>query len=155
MKNIFSITSADNWYDQKPSSEASFTVTSMFKLLRSTDTAKSPQSSHVAVLSPKGLSCNWFTATPNPQESVFKPFIFTSGARISPLTQVPEGGDLPLLHKLHSQRKWEIVGSLLQSLEVTCVEEMDRYLNEHSGVENQELFDLMKDCVEAEVKFYR
>lgn len=35
------------------------------------------------------LSCHWFTGTPNPQISVFKPFIFTNNVRISPHIQSP------------------------------------------------------------------
>lgn len=127
----------------------------MFDLLRSTDQCKSAGSSIVSVLSRNGICCHWFTATPNPTESVFKPFIFTFATRISQLTKKPEEEEVTLLHKLHSQRNWEAVGRLLKSLEATCVEEVNKFLNEHPGTPNQELDDLLKDCVEAEVKFYR
>lgn len=124
----------------------------MFEVLR---TSSDAQNSHVSVLSSNGICVHWFTATPNPKESVFKPFIFTFGARISPLTKVPEGDTITLLQKLHSQRKWDSVGELLKTLEKEAVEEVNRFLTEHPGTPNQELDDLMKDCVEAEVKFYR
>lgn len=139
----------------EPVSEETFSLTCMFDVLRNTDSSKSPGSSHVSMLSPTGICCHWFTATPNPKESVFKPFLFTFNTRISSLTKIHEGEELTVLHKLHSQRNWENVGSLLKSLESTCVEEVKKYLNEHPGTPNQELDDLMKDCVEAEVKFYR
>jgi secernin len=52
----------------------------------------------VSVLSAAGSGkphCHWFTATPNPQESVFKPFIFTPDARISQHTYSPVFDDDP------------------------------------------------------------
>lgn len=49
-----------------------------------------------------------------------------------------------MLHKLHDQLNWENVGELLNSLEARCVDEVKSFLDE-----------LMKDCVEAEVKLYR
>jgi secernin len=52
----------------------------------------------VSVLSAAGSGkphCHWFTATPNPQASVFKPFIFTPAARISQHTCSPVFDDDP------------------------------------------------------------
>lgn len=144
-----------SWPGSEPAGEGSFTLIQMFETLRAAGVEQKSLSSHVSVLSSSGLSCHWFTATPNPVESVFKPFIFTSGAKISPLTKVPQGEKQTLLHKLHNNRKWENVGDLLKSLESTCVDEVDRFISEHSGETIQELDELMKDCVEAEVKFYR
>lgn len=152
---VFGSNSTRSWPTGEPTGEGSFTVTNMFETLRIAGTETPSLSSHVSVLSTSGLSCHWFTATPNPVESVFKPFIFTSGAKISPLTRIPDSDSQTLLHKLHSHRKWEIVGELLKSLESTCVDEVNRFISEHSDQPNQELDELMKDCVEAEVKFYR
>jgi secernin len=132
-----------------------FSVSSMFQILRSLEDGQKPLSSHVSTLSKKGVSCHWFTATPNPCESVFKPFIFTANAKLSPLTKVPAGESTTLLHKLHGNRKWDKVGELLKSMEATCVDEVSCFLSENPGTPNQELDELMKDCVEAEVKFYR
>uniref|UniRef100_A0A2M3ZJD3 Putative dipeptidase amino acid transport and metabolism n=1 Tax=Anopheles braziliensis TaxID=58242 RepID=A0A2M3ZJD3_9DIPT len=147
-----------SWPAHEPGAEGVFGLKQMFECLR----AAAPSapavtgSSQVSVLTGAGeLPCHWFTATPQVEESVFKPFIFTAGAKISPLTRVPEGEAQTLLHRLHSNRKWEAVGSLLSSLEATCVDEVNRFLSEHSGEPSQELDELMKDCVEAEVKFYR
>lgn len=144
------------WPGTEPSADAKVSVINMFKILRSVESDKSPQSSHVSQLSSNGVSCHWFTATPNPNESVFKPFVFTPNARISPLTAVqPSDGTTTLLHKLYQQRNWDAVGSLLRSLEDTCVEEMTRTLSEMRAIGNSEFDELLKDCVEAEVKFYR
>ena len=41
--------------------------------------------SQVSVLTPDGCnspSCHWFTATPNPKVSIFKPFVFSQDATI-------------------------------------------------------------------------
>lgn len=141
------------WSGAEPPVDGTFKLTDMFEILRTTGT-ESAQSSHVSTLIASGISCHWFTATPNPRESVFKPFVFAPNARISPLTKLPDGESTTLLHKLHNQRNWENVGELLKSLESTCVEEVKGFLAEHP-TPNQELDDLMKDCVEAEVKFYR
>lgn len=108
----------------------------------------------VSTLSPNGISCHWFTGTPNPNESVFKPFIFTPNVRISNITKYVDGEDTTTLIKFHSKRKWDMVGDLLKSLERSCVDEVESFLSEHNEP-NHELDELMKDCVEAEVKFYR
>jgi len=52
----------------------------------------------VSVLSAAGSGkphCHWFTSTPNPQTSVFKPFIFTPAVRISHHTYSPTFDDDP------------------------------------------------------------
>lgn len=109
----------------------------------------------LAVLDVKELSCFWFTATPNIKQSVFKPFFFCAeNTKISPLTLVPEGESITLLHKLHSQRKWDAVGNLLIGLEKYCVDEVMTYSADHKNI-TEDVFELLKDCVEAEVKFYR
>lgn len=151
----FGSDSSRAWPGSEPSGEGSFGLVQMFETLRAAGAEQNSLSSHVSVLSDSGLSCHWFTATPNPVESVYKPFIFTPGVKISPLTKIPSGESQTLLHKLHSNRKWENVGDLLTSLERTCVDEVNRFISEHSSEPNQELDELMKDCVEAEVKFYR
>ncbi|XP_049287879.1 secernin-2 [Anopheles funestus] len=145
-----------SWPANEPGVEGAFGLKQMFECLRAVGTDPPTGSSQVSVLSGEGkLACHWFTATPQVGESVFKPFIFTAGAKISPLTRVPDGETHTLLHRLHSNRKWELVGSLLSSLEATCMDEVNRFLSEHSGEASHELDELMKDCVEAEVKFYR
>lgn len=146
---------ATTWPGTAPSADTKFSVIDMFKTLRTVESDKSPQTSHVSQLSTIGVSCHWFTATPNPNESVFKPFVFTPNARISTLTVVQADGTDTLLHKLYKQRKWEACGTLLRSLEDACVDEMTRTLSEMGMVGNGEFDELLKDCVEAEVKFYR
>jgi secernin len=130
-----------------------FSAQQMFEVLRASSVAseRDISSSFVSILS-SSVSVHWFTATPNPSESVFKPFIFTPNARISPLTNFRETEDETLLRQLHAKKNWEQVGELLKSLEKSCVNEIDGYLD---NVPIDELDELLKDCVEAEVKFYR
>nr|CAD7449050.1 unnamed protein product [Timema bartmani] len=82
------------------SKDNSFSVSSMFTVLRDQESGicRPPDDSfpttgsQVSVLSPFRSGkphCHWFTATPNPQLSVFKPFIFTPKVRISKHTQSP------------------------------------------------------------------
>lgn len=127
----------------------------MFENMRKYSENKVTGSCSLAVLDSKDLSCFWFTATPNLNQSVFKPFFFCSdNTKISPLTQIPDGESITLLHKLHSQRKWENIGSLLATLEKNCVDEVMNYSASHDKI-TEDVFELLKDCVEAEVKFYR
>lgn len=135
----------------------------MFAQLRATSTGLTG-ASQVAEISADGggstpVTCHWFTATPNPAESVFKPFVFTRNVRISPLTVLageddPDAARVTRLHKLHQQRNWDKVGPLLESLELSCVQEVHNFLSA-AETASQELDELLKDCVEAEVKFYR
>lgn len=140
------------WPGSEPS--APYTLENMFSVLREHSSAR-VKSSQVSVLSTDKLCCHWFTATNNPKESVFKPFVFTENVRISPLTiyAADKDQDETLLVKYHSGRDWAKAGDLLKSLEETCVQEVKEALA--SGPNPTELEELMKDCVEAEVKFYR
>ncbi|XP_073835957.1 secernin-2 [Musca autumnalis] len=142
------------WCGDKPPDDGTFSVTDMFETLRAAAKEESSRSASVFVLSKNGISSHWFTATPNTSESVFKPFVFAPKPKISPLTKAPpDGGNVTLLHKLHGQRKTSALEHL-KALEAACVEEVTAYLKEHPTV-TEELDELMKDCVEAEVKFYR
>jgi secernin len=131
-------------------------LSKLFECLRQTDDGEGVKTSQVSILPSSGLCNHWFTATPQPAESVFKPFVFTPNARISPLTKAANVGEQTVLTKLHAARNWAGVGDLLKSLESSCVDEVKTYLLDHSdAAPTQELDELMKDCVEAEVKFYR
>lgn len=143
--------SESQWPCEEPTS--GFSAQQMFEVLRCSAEKSSQDiaSSFVGVLK-ESISVHWFTGTENPRESVFKPFIFTSNVRISPLTTIKSDEDEPLLRKLHANRKWDQVGDLLKTLEKSCVDEVDGFAD---NVPTPELDELLKDCVEAEVKFYR
>lgn len=148
--SAFSMAVAEaTWPYDEPAS--GFSAQKMFEVLRASAEGKEEiAASFVSVLKASN-AVYWFTGTPNPRESVFKPFIFTNEAKISPLTALKED-DETLLRKLHANRKWDQVGELLKSLEKSCVDEIDGYVDD---APTAELNDLLKDCVEAEVKFYR
>lgn len=132
--------------------DESYSVTNMFDLLRLSATAECASSSTVFELRTKGISCHWFTATPNVKESVFKPFVFAPSPKISPLTVITDD-ERTLLCRLHAQRRLSAV-KRLKNLESECVCEIQTFLSKNPE-SNDELNELMKDCVEAEVKFYR
>ncbi|KAM8706723.1 hypothetical protein ACLKA7_010912 [Drosophila subpalustris] len=142
------------WSGPKPNGDATYTQQDMFETLRSAS-GDGSRAATVSVLSAKGssISCHWFTGTPNAAESVFKPFVFAPKPRISPLTQVQSDAEQTLLHSLHANRKPAALEHL-RSLERSCVDELNNYfsLQDHAS---DELDELLKDCVEAEVKFYR
>lgn len=142
-----------NWYGECASMEGSFTLTNMFKILRASSEEHPSRASTVFMMRDGGISSYWFTATPNAMESVFKPFVFSPQPKISPLTKVPSNCQFTLLYKLHAQRKPTSIEHL-KALEASCVEEVSAYLTDYSEADG-ELDELMKDCVEAEVKFYR
>ncbi|XP_025095928.1 secernin-2-like isoform X3 [Pomacea canaliculata] len=85
------------------SASGKFGVRDMFKILRDeesgicmTDGGFVSTGSQVSVLSPQGSPspcCHWFTATPNPLTSIYKPFIFTSKAAIGTSTLSPDFGE--------------------------------------------------------------
>ncbi|XP_069695187.1 secernin-2 [Periplaneta americana] len=170
-RNLLKTLSADN----------SFDVSSMFQVLRDEDSgicrkaddAFPTTGSQVSVLSAEGNGrphCHWFTATPNPRDSVFKPFIFTPAARISHHTVSPTFDDDPAktvprfqrqvdrahnLYKLHAGAS-ESARSLLKDMELNCVAEVNKFLDDFApGQSLSEVDDLLKDVVETEVKFYK
>lgn len=163
------------------SADKTFDVSSMFQVLRDEDSGICCTSdddfptagSQVSVLSAAGSGkphCHWFTATPNPQTSVFKPFIFTPAVRISHHTYSPTFDDDPAkaiprfqqkvdrahtLYKLHAGAT-DSARSLLKDMELDCVAEVNKFLDDFTpGQSLAEVDDLLKDVVETEVKFYK
>ncbi|KAL1473004.1 hypothetical protein MTO96_022574 [Rhipicephalus appendiculatus] len=136
--------------------------------------------SQVSVLAPassKRLSCHWFTGTPDPAHSVFKPFIFcdhvlSSRHIVSPVFEHDPAKTKPrfeftvdrrhTLYRHHEQAlKAMQAGSatgkelhaLMTDLEAKCIREVDSYLDNPGSA--QELQELFKDVVESEIKFYK
>lgn len=163
------------------SADSTFDVSSMFEVLRDEDSGICRKSddafpttgSQVSVLSAVGSGkphCHWFTATPNPRASVFKPFIFTPEARISQHTYSPVFDDDPAkivprfqrevdrahtLYRLHAVAS-DNARSLLKDMELGCVADVNKFLDDFTpGQSLTEVDDLLKDVVETEVKFYK
>lgn len=60
------------------------------------------------------------------------------------------------LYSLHSEaaKKGNQVQELLRNMEAECVQEIETVI-ENVGEDLSEFDELLKDCVETEVKFYR
>ncbi|XP_045472231.1 secernin-3 [Harmonia axyridis] len=142
-----------------------FKEVDMFKVLRDKTSeicrpCTSPfptQGSQVSILD-TNISVHWFTATPDASNSVFKPFVFTPNVKISKHTVCPENDKMAphTLYSLHSEafKKGTDVKELLRTMEANCVNELESVL-QNVKEDLSELDELLKDCVETEVKFYR
>ncbi|CAG9768256.1 unnamed protein product [Ceutorhynchus assimilis] len=147
---------------EKYSSSNSFRETDMFKVLRDKElgickdfNSGFPTSgSQVSTLSSTRPSIHWFTATPDPSRSVFKPFIFTKNAVISKHTICPDKDSPHTLYSLFKNAEYKGVQELLHTMETDCVEEVNQIIS-NVAEDLSEFDELLKDCVETEVKFYR
>ena len=68
-------------------------------------------SSQVSILTPTNLACHFLTGTPNPNQSLFKPFIFIDHVELGPLTvsspiEIESQGAHPL-YSIHEKTNWE------------------------------------------------
>ncbi|KAM3968635.1 secernin-3-like [Aphomia sociella] len=154
---------------KEATAEAAFDVKDMFNVLRhkeshicrGCDDTFPTQGSQVSSLSSTSVNIHWFTATPDPSVSLFKPFVFTPNAEVSPYTKSPNE---PLrehylynLHAAHSRKgNTEKISKVLQDMEKGCLDEIDDFIrrNETGKCSLDELDNLMKNCVETEIKLY-
>ncbi|NWH53182.1 SCRN2 protein, partial [Fregata magnificens] len=125
------------------------------------------------------LPCvHFFTATPDPSRSVFKPFVFVAGLKPAPQVRSPTFCDDPAkkiprfqstvdrrheLYRRHQvalelmerdQERGQKLLQTLQDLEKQGLEGMNALLGGTAAPCPEELADLFFDCVEAEMKFY-
>uniref|UniRef100_A0AAV2LNU7 Secernin-2 n=1 Tax=Knipowitschia caucasica TaxID=637954 RepID=A0AAV2LNU7_KNICA len=124
------------------------------------------------------LPCvHFFTATPDPSRSVFKPFVFSDCA--APVLRVvsPQfGAEDPVrkqprfqskvdrrhdLYKAHqgalntmetNPDEGTVIYEILREMESQCLSDISAMLN--GEIPGEELGDLFFDCVDAEIKFY-
>ncbi|XP_071158188.1 secernin-3-like isoform X2 [Mytilus edulis] len=120
--------------------------------------------------------CHWFTATPNPSLSVFKPFIFCSSVDIGEVTRSPATGErarasfqtnVDRRHPLfigHEKARplmesddpiGQRLLSTMQQLEQNCITEMQEFLQSFSESNLNDVQDLFKDISESETKCYK
>jgi len=123
-------------------------------ICRDCDAAFPTAGSQVSTLSSTRPSVHWFTATPDPSRSVFKPFIFTKNAKISKHTICFDKNSPHTLYSLYKDAEYKGVQDLLHNMESDCVKELDQVIST-VGDDLSEFDELLKDCVETEVKFYR
>ena len=116
--------------------------------------------------SPK--SVHWFTGTPDPQFSYFKPFIFHPTVTVtSDKTKSPsDGADRRhTLYRRHEEfyERLRTDGDLQQTLrqiENLCIDELEQVLirtgsEDETADETNEIHCLFSDSVESELRFYR
>ncbi|XP_035494527.2 secernin-2 isoform X3 [Scophthalmus maximus] len=124
------------------------------------------------------LPCiHFFTATPDPSRSIFKPFIFSDcSTRVLRVVSPQFGPDDPVrkqprfqsqvdrrhdLYKAHqvalnametNPDEGSVVHEILRDLESQCLSEISAMLS--GEIPGDELGDLFFDCVDTEIKFY-
>ncbi|XP_077169125.1 secernin-2 [Paroedura picta] len=127
------------------------------------------------------LPCiHFFTATPDPSRSVFKPFIFAPDIMAFPQVQAPQFGDKDPIrerprfqsrvdrrHELYRRRQLALeamesqqverqkIQACLEELEQQTLETMQNLLAGSFTMKSQQLADLFFDCVNAELQFYK
>lgn len=122
---------------------------------------------------------HFFTATPDPSRSVFKPFVFVAGLKPSPQVLSPSFSDDPArkvprfqstvdrrheLYRRHQaalelmerdQEQGQKLQQTLRDLERQGLEAVNALLGGDVAPRPEELAELFFDCVDAEMKFYK
>ena len=138
--------------------------------------------SQVSILPPpqaNRLASHWFTATPDPSRSMFKPFLFCEGATIGDKTTSPDFGDadpvkcqprfqtsvdrrhpLYIAHgKLRSKldkgdAKAKALLSQIRELEEFCVSDVNEVSASVDPASAARVLDIFKHMVDLEMNFY-
>nr|XP_003222221.1 PREDICTED: secernin-1 [Anolis carolinensis] len=169
--------------------EGSITVQTMIDVLRDTSGGICVDSesflttaSMVSVL-PQNLSSpciHYFTGTPDPSRSIFKPFIFVDNVKFVPKIQSPSLGcsdptkKVPRFqekpdrrHELYKAHEWarsvmendedkgEELRTTMLNLERQGLEAMESLINSSESLDASEVEDLFYDCVDTEIKFFK
>ncbi|XP_046549938.1 secernin-2-like [Haliotis rubra] len=167
------------------SNEGKLNQTNIFNILRDEKSSINfsgelqTVSSQVSLLRPEGsksMDIHWFTATPNPSLSVFKPFMFSPEPSIGYFTVSPNFGDKARssfqtavdrrhpLFKAHEKGRALMEGDTpagkkllhtMQRLETDCLQDTREFVQDIDDNKLQELNDLFNDFCETEVKFYK
>ncbi|KAK2096119.1 Secernin-1 [Saguinus oedipus] len=123
---------------------------------------------------------HYFTGTPDPSRSIFKPFIFVDDVKLVPKTQSPCFGDddpakkKPRFqekpdrrHELYKAHEWaraiiesdqeqgRKLRSTMLELEKQGLEAMEEILTSSEPLDPVEVGDLFYDCVDTEIKFFK
>lgn len=163
----------------KLSADATFDVSAMMKVLRdeksgicrSCSNPFPTASSQVSAISSdlkRRPACHWFTGTPDPSKSVFKPFIFTAGCKKLSSRTASSSDRSSFKHYLYQlhESKYDLLSDerngapLRQSLtatEANCLNDVERALDSFDGSKEteQELAVLFDDLVDAEICLYK
>ncbi|XP_045351152.1 secernin-1 isoform X3 [Leopardus geoffroyi] len=123
---------------------------------------------------------HYFTGTPDPSRSIFKPFIFVDDVKLVPKAQSPcFGDDDPAKkeprfqekpdrrHELYKAHQWAraVIESdqeqgrklrkTMLELEKQGLEAMEEILTSSDPLDPTEVGDLFYDCVDTEIKFFK
>ncbi|XP_047550142.1 secernin-1 isoform X2 [Lutra lutra] len=129
----------------------------------------------------RSLPCiHYFTGTPDPSRSIFKPFIFVDDVKLVPKAQSPCFGDNDPAkkeprflekpdrrHELYKAHEWaraviesdqeqgrQLRKTMLE-LEKQGLEAMEEILTGSDPLDPTEVGDLFYDCVDTEIKFFK
>jgi secernin len=117
-------------------------------------------SSQVSVLTSKHDACHFLTGTPNPKQSLFKPFIFSDNVELGPLTvSSPAGVTSQRVHTLyaaHEKTNWEKVDSKrLKDFEHEEIMEIISKFKSSEKTNDDTYTTLFHDAVSAEIELLR
>ncbi|UJR20858.1 hypothetical protein I4U23_023968 [Adineta vaga] len=121
-------------------------------------------SSQVSVLSTNEKSpfnaCHFLTGTPNPKQSLFKPFIFSKNVNLGPLTvSTPEEITSQCIHPLysaHAKANWKKIDQQrLQNFEHEGIMEIIKKLKLTDTKDDNKLETLFHDSVAKEIELLR
>uniref|UniRef100_A0A8C0MKR3 Secernin 1 n=1 Tax=Canis lupus familiaris TaxID=9615 RepID=A0A8C0MKR3_CANLF len=123
---------------------------------------------------------HYFTGTPDPSRSIFKPFIFVDDVKLVPKAQSPCFGDNDPAkkeprflekpdrrHELYKAHEWAraVIESdqeqgrklrkTMLELEKQGLEAMEEILTSSDPLDPTEVGDLFYDCVDTEIKFFK
>ncbi|XP_055974156.1 secernin-1 [Sorex fumeus] len=169
--------------------EESITVQTMIDILRDkaggvcidTETFLTTASAVSVLPQNRSSPCiHYFTGTPDPARSIFKPFIFVDDVKPVPKTQSPYLGDddpakkVPRFqekpdrrHELYKAHEWArtLIASdqeqghklrtTMLELEKQGLEAMEEILSSSTPLDPAEVGDLFYDCVDTEIKFFK
>nr|XP_025959623.1 secernin-1 isoform X2 [Dromaius novaehollandiae] len=129
---------------------------------------------------PSSPCIHYFTGTPDPSRSIFKPFIFVDDVKLVPKVQSPSFGDddpakkIPRFqekpdrrHELYKAHEWarsvlendqdkgQKLMRIMLDLEKQGLEAMEDILTRTEILDAAEVVDLFYDCVDTELKFFK
>lgn len=129
--------------------------------------------SQVSVLLPNASaspSVHWFTGTPNPATSIYKPFFFGPGAEVGDITlSLSEEAEAEKNKKGHAlyrshkrlcnlmdshEEKGHTVLAQLRELEKKCCEDVDEIIANYSEASFPKLRQVFKHMASMEINFY-
>lgn len=134
-------------------------------------------SSQLSVLLPKSGGvpcCHWFTGTPYPSRSIFKPFIFCDGAAIGDKTTSQKSSECaavagklvdcrPALHVAHKEfvarlekqdLKSQMTLQQLHELESNCLQDVEDIMRNFDVTASSRVSSIFHHITDLEMNFY-